>query len=410
MKKYLSALGAASVLLLPAVAGAEGFGLNEWSAEGVAMSGARMFANNDAANIAYNPAAIVKVENSALKYSVTYLSPSCNYDLFDANGARIENEPTQNRIHPAWAPGTYYVKKFGAKDWFGVGAFSRFAMISEFERTSIAGNNAVLSKLNGLSLTPVYAHKFNDKLSAAVGAEINYVGLTMERNAIVNPQLPRAATALKGDSYALGWNAGVNYAFDEKNEAAITYRSRMKHSMDADFIAYTVLGKKTFSARGEVTLPDVWSLGYGHKFNDKTRVELNATHTNWSTYDALDIDIKGIGVVENPKNWKDGWRYAIGVEHKLSDKYSLMAGLAYDQASIPQYPAVGGDFMVPTGDRRTYSVGVQYHDKKQTLGLALAHIDLGDLSLPGGAHDGFERAHAYNSKVKVFSVAYQRSI
>lgn len=366
-----------------------------------------MFAENDAANVAYNPAAIVKVNKEAFKMSATYLSPSCNYDLYDGGGQNIEH--SHNKIHAAWAPGNYYVKKINDREWIGVGAFARFAMISEFERKSVAANNAFLSKLNGLSLTPVYARKFDDKWSAAVGAEVNYVGLTMEKNAIVNPMLPRAATILKGKSYALGWNAGLNYTFDDKNEAAITYRSRMKHSMDAEFIAYTSVGKKSFDARGEVTLPDVWTLGYGHKFNDRTRVELNAARTNWSTYDALNIDIKGMGVVENPKNWKDGWRYAIGLEHKLSDKYSVMAGLAYDEASIPQYPDVGGDFMVPTGDRRTYTLGMQYHDKKQTLGIALGWIDLGDLNFPGGAHDGYERAHAYDSKVKVFSVAYQRN-
>lgn len=75
MKKFLLTACAAAVLLLPQSAGAEGFAINEWSAEGVAMGGARMFADNDPANIAYNPASITKVKGEAFKQSAVYISP-----------------------------------------------------------------------------------------------------------------------------------------------------------------------------------------------------------------------------------------------------------------------------------------------------------------------------------------------
>lgn len=69
-------------LCVPQLAGAEGFAINEWSAEGVAMGGARMFAEGDAANVAYNPASITKVDGEAFKVSATYISPHGEYDLY----------------------------------------------------------------------------------------------------------------------------------------------------------------------------------------------------------------------------------------------------------------------------------------------------------------------------------------
>lgn len=54
-------------------------------------------------------------------------------------------------------------------------------MVSEFERNSHVSTNAFVSRLDGVSVTPTFAHKFDNKWSAAVGAEINYVGLTMEK-------------------------------------------------------------------------------------------------------------------------------------------------------------------------------------------------------------------------------------
>lgn len=403
---------------LPQAAGAEGFAINEWSAEGVAMGGARMFAEGDAANVAYNPASITKVDGEAFKVSATYLSPHGEYDLYDVADTLIESGT--NRVHFGFAPGTYYVKKLNDKDWFGIGAFSRFAMVSEFERGSDVSTNAFLSRLNGVSVTPTFAHKFDNKWSAAVGAEINYVGLTMEKNAMPGPSVP---THTKGESYALGWNVAANYAFDDKNEIGVVYRSRIKHSMEADFSAYNIIagstniGNRNGDAYGEVTLPDSWHIGYNHKFNDKTRVELNAVRTNWSTYDALNINVSGTGlpnfdkVHASPKNWEDGWRYAIGVEHKLSDKYTLMAGFAYDESSIPYD---GGDFMVPTGNRKTYSIGARYNDKDQTLAIALGWMDVGDLRFkfrdsldPDGASG--RHAHTHDSFTKIIGISYQRN-
>lgn len=408
LKNKVLALGILCALGLPQAAGAEGFAINEWSAEGVAMGGARMFAEGDAANVAYNPASITKVDGEAFKVSATYISPHGEYDLYNENGDVIDSGT--NRVHFGFAPGTYYVKKLNDKDWFGIGAFSRFAMVSEFERDSDVSTNAFLSRLNGVSVTPTFAHKFDDKWSAAVGAEINYVGLTMEKNAMPGPSVP---THTKGESYALGWNAAANYAFDDKNEIGVVYRSRIKHSMEADFHAYN--GPVTLSgdAYGEVTLPDSWHIGYNHKFNDKTRVELNAVRTNWSTYDALNINVSGTGVPNfdkvhaSPKNWEDGWRYAIGVEHKLSDKYTLMAGFAYDESSIPYN---GGDFMVPTGNRKTYSIGARYNDKDQTVALALGWMDVGDLNFAFRENEKITgHAHTHDSFTKIIGISYQRN-
>lgn len=405
LKKHFTIIGLACVLSVPTVdAGAEGFAINEWSAEGVAMGGARMFAENDAANIAYNPASITKVRGEAFKQSAVYISPHGKYTAYDATGKPIDEG--KNVVHAGWAPGNYYVKQLNDKDWIGVGLFSRFGMISEFERDSAVASNAFFSRLNGASLTPTYARKFDNKWSAAVGAEVNYVGLELQKNSQI-PFMGDAATQTKGESWALGWNAAANYAFDSKNEIGLVYRSKVTHSMEADFKTYMVNGMSIKrDAYGKVTLPDSWAIGYNHKFDDRTRVELNGTYTKWSTYDALNIDIEGLGTIASPKNWSNGWRYALGVEHKLSDKYTIMGGYAYDESVIP---FDGADFIVPTGARRTYSLGFQYHDKKQTLAMTLGFIDIDGLSIKGHMGDTYDTARSHDNYAKVVGISYQRN-
>lgn len=413
MNKNFLALGLAAALLAPQVAGAEGFAINEWSAEGVAMGGARMFAEDDAANVAYNPASITKVKGEVMKSSYTYLSPHGSYKLYDSTGNEIKNEPTHNKVHAGWAVGSYYVRQINDKEWFGIGAFPRFAMVSEFERGSKASSNAFFSKLNGVSVTPTYAHKFDKKWSAAVGAEINYVGLELQKNAYATPTMNVGSVQIEGESYALGWNAAANYTFDDKNEIGVVYRSRITHSLEADAKAYSPMPQfnEKANAYGVVTLPDSWDIGYNHKFDKKTRLELKATRTNWSTYDALNVyfdkPVFGKPNALSDKNWESGWRYAIGLEHNLSDKYAVMAGFAFDESSIPYE---GGDFMVPTGLRRTYSIGARYKDKKQTVAVALGWMDVGTLDFAGHPDkgDAYSSAHAYDSFTKIASISYQR--
>lgn len=409
MNKNFLALGLAAALLAPQVAGAEGFAINEWSAEGVAMGGARMFAEDDAANVAYNPASITKVKGEVMKSSYTYLSPHGNYKLYDGAGKEIEDG--KNVVHAGWAVGSYYVRQINDKEWFGIGAFPRFAMVSEFERASKASSNAFFSKLNGVSVTPTYAHKFDKKWSAAVGAEINYVGLELQKNAYATPTMNVGSVQIEGESYALGWNAAANYAFDDKNEIGVVYRSRITHSLEADAKAYSQIPayNEKANAYGVVTLPDSWDIGYNHKFDKKTRLELKASRTNWSTYDALNVyfdkPVFGKPNALSDKNWENGWRYAIGLEHNFSDKYAAMVGFAFDESSIPYN---GGDFLVPTGIRRTYSIGARYNDKKQTVAVALGWMDVGNLDFAGHATDAYKSAHAYDSFTKIASISYQR--
>lgn len=415
MKKYLLALSAAAALLVPQMVGAEGFAVYEWSAEGMAMGGARMFAENDAANMAYNPASITKIKGKAMKISATYLSPHGRYDVTSKITGKTETG--ENRVHPAWVPGRYYVKQLNDKEWFGMGTYSRFGLISQFERNSLPGSNAFSSKLFGVSVGANYARKFDKKWSASLGAEVNYVGLQLDKN-MFSTTPKQSPLHIEGDSYALGWNAAANYEFDKKNEIGVVYRSKVNHSMEADYdlhgtMAMLVGGKQSVygSAYGKVTLPESVSIGYNHKFNDKTRIELNGIWTRWERYDALDMTFSpwltgASGTVPNPKNWSNGWRYALGLEHKLSDKYSALAGIAYDDHSIPYS---GGDFMIPTGRRLTYSIGTQYHDDKQTLALALGWMKVGGLDFAGGDTDTFATAHTRDSFTKMFSLSYQRN-
>ncbi len=271
--------------------------------------------------------------------------------------------------------------------------------------------------IKGVTLQPTYAFKVNDKLSAAVGLDINYVGLRMKK---AIPAISGATylgdlrSDVDGNSTNLGWVASLMYDFTPKTSAAIVYRSRIKHTMDADatFDGSLAIGpyKLETQAHGTVTLPDSLSIGIGHKFNDRTRMEINAVWTNWSTYNALNLSfddpILGKTSESNsPKDWEAAWRIGIGIEHKLSKKWSILGGYVFDQSPVPdQYM----DFTVPTGDRHRGSLGFKYRPN-ETSELSFAYTAIWAGNRDVQSHIGgldYPSAYIHDGLTQVVSLGY----
>ena len=267
----------------------------------------------------------------------------------------------------------YYATKAGENSWWGIAMFSRFGNQIEYDDLWPGRYDTIFSGIKGFTVQPTYAFKIGNKLSAAVGLDINYVKLRMRKAAPYTKALSPETdifTDLEGDTVNIGWLASLMYDFDDRTSLAVTYRSRIKHTMDdADINFDTPIGGISSGASGTVTLPDSVSIGLGHKFNDRTRIELNAVWTNWETYNALNIYfdnpvLPAMGMTPyslNEKNWEACWRYGIGIEHKLSKQWSILAGYVFDESPIPDSTM---DFTVPTGDRHRGSIGFKYRFKE----------------------------------------------
>lgn len=403
-KKLLALLSAAALTVCASAAAfAEGFGVYEWSAAGTAMGEAYMFGEDDPSVLAYNPAQITKLDGTYFSTGASWVHPYTK--------VRFRGQGTwDNEYDPALVPYMYYATKAGKNSWWGIGVFSRFGNQIEYNDLWPGRFDTVFSGVKGVTIQPTYAFKIGDKLSAAVGLDINYIKLRM-RKGINHPMFPNAATDLEGDTINVGWLASLMYDFTPQTSLAVTYRSRIKHTMDDAEMALSGLPITSSGASGTVTLPDSLSIGLGHKFNDRTRVELNAVWTNWKTYDSLDISIDnpllqgalGTNVVRSIKDWEACWRYGIGIEHKLSKQWSILAGYVYDESPVPDQWM---DFTVPTGDRHRGSIGFKYRFKENHE-IAFAYTGIWAGSRDVLPHSGgFGSAHIYDGYTQVISLGY----
>ena len=365
---------------MPSAAFADGFAIYEWSAGGVAMGEAYMFAEDDPSLIAYNPAGITRLQGRWIGGGLSYINPRGRADF---HGAMAGGETWSNTEAPGYVPNFYYVNQQNDKLWWGIGIFSRFGNSTEYEPTWPGRYNSYLAKITGVTVQPTIAYKVTDKLSVAAGADINYIKLDLKRkipySTLFHTAGPDVDFELSGDNIAWGWLLGLNYDFTENTSFAAVYRSKITQDMDAD--TYFSIPLLNTGAHGSVTLPDSLTLGIGHKFNDKTRVELGAIYTKWSTYDKLEITFdKNLPKATDMKNWEDVWRYQIGVEHKLNDTWSILGGYAYDNSPMPDETM---DFQVPTGDRQTLSIGFKKRSENSELAFAWGFMWIKDRVVPG---------------------------
>ena len=404
MKKIVLLLLSLS-LILPSTAFAEGFGVYEWSAAGVAMGENYMFAENDPAVLAYNPSQITKLRGKYLQVGFTWIDPTLGIDYIDKAGGFHD---TSNHYSPAIAPSFYYAQDTkGGNFWWGLAVFPRFGNEIEIGANELGRHDTVYSQMKGITIQPTIAFKPHDKWSIALGLDLNYCGLRMDR-AVANPLAPTTDLGvfkLDGSSFNVGYVASVMYDFDKKTSAALTYRSRVRQSMDADFDLGNMLHTK---AHGVVTLPDSLSFGIGHKLSDKTRIEANAVWTNWSTYDTLDISLdQPLGTISQLnaiKNWSASWRFGLGIEHKLNKHWTLLTGYVFDQSPVPDEHV---DLTVPTGDRHRWSLGFKYAQNDYTTwAFAYTMIWTGDRTIHASSTDpSFATATTNNGLTHAISLS-----
>lgn len=368
------------------------------------MGEAYMFAEDDPSLLAYNPAGITKIKGRMASVGVSYINPRGRADF---SGGIGNGETWSNAEAPGYVPNFYYTSQANERLTWGIGFYTRFGNSSEFDPAFPGRYNSYKAKISSVSAIPTLAWQATPKLSLAVGAEIMYMKLDARKKLGV-PGYAEYDFQLDGDGFGYGWNIGLNYDFDKKTSFALVYRSRVDMELDGD-ANVSVPGAST-KGGGEVTLPDSLTVGLGHKFNDRTRVEIGATHTWWSTYDRLTIDfdtpILGQRGQSTRKDWKNVWRYQIGAEHKMDDHWTIMFGYAYDNAPMPDDTM---DFMVPTGDRQTASIGFKYHNKNSTWTFAYGYMWIKDRIIPGvedGGNSYFGSARARDNKANILSLNY----
>ncbi len=394
---------------------AEGFALYEWGARGTALGGATMARPADPSAVASNPAQIIRLPGIQIQAGFTAIMPSGSMRLEDpAMGV----DASSNIKHSIWyIPHAYYTQRINDSFTVGVGGFSRFGLGFEYQKGWPGRYNIYNLELTTLSVNPVLAWKVNDSLSMAGGIELMYLDIGL--NKMVNPTFQTYGPGyvnfggadpldvdsdMDADSLGVGFNLGLLYKLNDEWAIGLAYRSQVSHRAEGEneFTPQTgdpatagMLGSvyKNSDMHASVVLPDSISGGVAWTPRPDLSIEAGAVWTRWSSFRTLRIHLEDPmdTVGETKMEWKNSWRFNLGVEYWPADWLALRAGYVYDMSPMSERCE---SYLVPTEARNIYSLGVGFAWENVTLDLAYSFVDAKGRRYSARPEDGVLNSYA----------------
>ena len=407
---------------------AEGFALYEWSARGIALSGALTARTPDASAVAYNPALITKLKGTHIMGGLSTVTPRGTVRFTEKSGVKGSAKPDTSTWY---VPHFYMTTELSDRWTIGVGQFSRFGLGFSYNN-NWPGRFAIYDvSLQTASINPVIAWKATDDLSIAVGVEAQYLRLDMNKRGLA--RIPSTPYSFEVDSdisgatnIGFGFNVAAHYQITDQWAIGAQYRSAIKQRaegenefrlMDRRNVpaaipdATLMNGFKDSDVRGTVIMPESVNVGISYEPNEQWSFEANAIWTRWSSFRTLRIHFSepqksaraDSEVSESKKHWSDAWRLAFGAEYKPLNWLALRVGFAWDQSPMTEHYS---DYLVPSDDRFSVSVGAGFKYDNWTLDIAYSMVDIQDRRWRDNDETGTLKSRTKNAETHVASVSF----
>jgi long-chain fatty acid transport protein len=411
-----------SVFLLPLVAFAGGFGLNEQGAKATGMANAFAAQADDPTAVYFNPAGIVQLEGTQVTVGVSPVIPGATFES-NTNDPVIRNTTVGQKTHlnddAVFVPNAYLTQKISDRVSFGFGTFSNFGLETnwpnDWEGRFIEGGTK--AELTTFSVNPVLAFKPHERVSLAVGPVMQYLDFDLRRKAYAGA-FGEPNVKFTGDDVDWGWNAALmvwlpaNFKFGASYRSEVSHRvnGRLKFSPNIALINLVDTG-----ITSNITTPANAYLGLAWTHGPLT-LEFDAQWTDWSSWSELAVNYKNpVGptldtgkVVQ--EDWHDAWGYRFGAQFAVTQYLDVRAGFAYDESPIPTRSVSP---RIPGGDRWIYALGLGGHFKGFTADIAYQYVNAESVKMGSvGGDDGLGaplqgKFKNVDANIIAFNLSYQ---
>jgi long-chain fatty acid transport protein len=383
---WVFVLGLTGTLAAIGQAHASGLQLTDQSVTGLgrAFAGGSL-ANDDASAAYYNPADMMLGKGMQAQAGFTFIgitteaSNTGSTTRFPANIGDVLTKPgtlpvfvtipTQGRNDDGGTdnlvPNGYYIMDINDRMRFGVSLNAPFAVSTHYGRNWVGRYHAVESELTTIDVNPSIAYRVNDNLSLGFGVSAQYADATLTR-AQFNPFAPTqdGYTEVKGDDWGYGFNLGATYEFDPTTRMGLSYRSRIKYTLEGDVTVTGIPGRNSETpATVDWTAPDWMSLTAYKRLDDKWAVMGGVRWTNWSLFQELRIKLADGRQEVTEQKWDDSWTFNIGVSYDYNPEWTFRAGYQFDQT--PVQSAEYRTPRIPDSDRSSFAIGASYRPNPQ---------------------------------------------
>lgn len=412
-------LGAVLVCALGASeAQASGFAIRENSAEALGTAFAGNASSADfLSTIFNNPAGMTHFTGDRAQIDASLILPSSRFEggatefcphcdpltgFTTLGTAPISGEGSGNAGQAAFVPAGYVMHSFSDDLKFGIALTVPFGLSTIYPSDWVGRYFGVRSALQTIDFNPNIAYRVNPWLSIGGGVSAQYMNADLtqaiDQNGIVGAPpvpfgpFPDGRLRVHGDDWGFGFNGGILLEPMHGTSIGLTYRSRVRHTVDgsADFtgiagpLALSPLLQSS-SARATIVTPDSADLSITQNITDQFHVAMDVQWTDWSVFKSLGV-LRTSGPLANtnlspttPENFRNTWFVALGGTYNWDEHWTFRAGVAYDETPVrSQFITV----RLPDADRFWLAFGVGYKFSPGfSVDLGVAHIFMRDSNL-----------------------------
>ena len=278
-------------------------------------------------------------------------------------------------------PAMYFTHRLNDAWTLGATINAPFGFQTEYDDRSMVRYEAAKSMLESVDLSFAASYRISDQWSVGgsfiaqrTKAELNQAIdfgtiLASPTNGALLPQEADGFGGLTGDDWGYGFTVGLLWKPTDSDRIGFNYHSQIDHTLEgrAKFQVPSnvlpLLGGAFLNQDGQADFKTPWfaTLSWWHTVDEHLSFGADINYTHWSSFKELLIEYQDAAMAPFARaqefNWEDTWMFSFGGDYRLDDRWTLRAGVAYDQT--PTIDATRTP-RVPDGDRTWLSIGVGY--------------------------------------------------
>lgn len=385
-------VAAALLCLFPGFASAAGIQLYEIATPDVGLASAGYSARaQDASTLFKNPAGMSRLEGAQfqgglqLTYGSVEFSPNAN------TSARLGTGDGGNAVGALPALSGFYVHPIGEKVRVGLGSFSNFGLAEDYGDHWVGRYYVQKSALIGVTVMPGASVQLTDWLSIGAGlnAMFGYLNTEVGVNNL-EPSQGDGQLKVKDNTWGFGGNAGILIEPQKGTRFGVTYNSPVNLDFE-DRPSFSNLGPGLGAILSNpstldlgLQVPQGVMFGAYHEFSDKFAMMVDFGWANWEAFGKVDVGVQSGTSPDLTVNLKyqNTWHGAVGAIYKLSEKWNLTTGFAYDSSAVSD---ANRTVTLPMGEAWRIGLGASWQmSEKINVNAGYEFLWAGNMSVDQG--------------------------
>ncbi len=368
----------------------------------------------DASTGWYNPAGLPLLGEKEVVGGLVVIAPSAKLSgstTFATQGfpSYVQAVNDVNGLKMGYVPSFHAALPLSQNVAIGLSINGPFGLSTQWDQFGPLRYAATTSQLLTVNTAPEIGVRFAEHFSLGLGLDLQYAGVKFNQVLgspaqvlSVNPMTLDSLSYNRGYSIGVGAHVGGMALFNEDHtRIGLNYQSQLRHrfhgysrlqgrlaSLSPAATSSAILAadpESTFwsfnlSSNG-VILPNITTLSVYQDINESLALLGSVVYTGWSSLKTLELRqvaafVPTLGQVfvnsSTPEHYRDVWRFAVGANYHVNERWMLRVGGGYDQT--PTRNAFR-DIRVPDGNRWATSIGTHYQ-LWPTVGLDFGYTHL----------------------------------